>query len=204
MFSQEEKRTIEVAYTKNEMLEKLQHLRKDPTTVDQNMIYILAKEVNEFHALGRDPQVKIVTTHGVRSLIKTLLFKETPIEKSLRRMKLTPAQYHEYSKALKNGGILLVSGSDPYDERQWTGHTLNKWITNQANSSNLIVWDVKDVRIVPYKPDEEVNYMPEMAVAGEFGQADLVVEPGEMPLKDNQRYVRDPKTKALSIYQAPH
>ena len=48
------------------------------------------------------------------------------------------------------------------------------------------------------------HMMPEMDVASEFGRGDEVVVTGDMPLKDSQRYVRHPKTKELSIYQAPY
>lgn len=204
MLDREGKRTIDVAYTKHEMLEKLQELRTPPDFVNQNKVYILTKEVNEFHALTRDRQIEIVTTHGVRSFVKSLIMKETPIENAFRRMNLTPTERRDYETIIRSGGIVLVSGTDPFHEEEWTGHTLNKWITNQANSSNLIVKDVQNIRQVPYEPQPEVHYMPEMAVAGEFGHADEVRAPDEIPLQDNQRYVRDPKTKQLGIYQAPH
>lgn len=203
MFINEEKRTVDIVNSKHEMLEKLQELRISPQMNHRNKIYILSKDVNEFHALTRDDQIEIVTTHGIRSFIKTLLFKETPIEKVLCRMNLPPTESRDYKKAIKNGSIVLVSGSDPFNEHEWTGHTLNKWITNQSNASNLINWDVKDIRVVPFHSNQEVHMAPEMAVAGEFGRAS---DEGndEIPLKDNQRYVRDPKTKELSIYQGPH
>ncbi len=203
MFSNEEKRTVEIVKTKNELLVKLQELRKPPDIVDRNKIYILAKHVDEFHALNRDEQIDIVTTHGIRSFIKTLLFKETPIEKALRRMQLSPFEQRRYESSIKNGDIVIVSGSDPFNEHQWTGHTLNKWITNQSNASNLIDWNVKDIRVVPFTPKQEVQMAPEMSVASDFGQ-EIHVSSDEIPLMDNQRYVRHPKTRVLSIYQGPH
>ena len=203
MFSNEEKRTVEIVKTKNELLVKLQELRKPPDIVDRNKIYILAKHVDEFHALNRDEQIDIVTTHGIRSFIKTLLFKETPIEKALRRMQLSPFEKRRYEASIKNGDIVIVSGSDPFNEHQWTGHTLNKWITNQSNASNLIDWNVKDIRVVPFTPKQEVQMAPEMSVASDFGQ-EIHVSSDEIPLMDNQRYVRHPKTRVLSIYQGPH
>lgn len=203
MFSNEKKRTIEIVKTKREMLERLQELRKSPDIVDRNKIYLLTKHVNEFHALGRDDQIEIVTTHGIRSFIKTLLFKETPIEKVLRRMGLTEVEYRLYSTAIKNGAIVIVSGTDPFNEAEWKGHTLNKYITNRANASNLIDWNVKNERVVPYVPKQEVQLVPEMNVPNDLVQVNDV-DPDFFPLKDNQRYVLHPKTRELSIYQGPH
>ncbi|AWE06155.1 serine/threonine protein kinase [Lysinibacillus sp. 2017] len=203
MFSNEEKRTVEIVKTKNELLEKLQEMRKTPDIVERNQIYILSKHVDEFHSLNRDEQIDIITTHGIGSFIKTLLFKETPIEKSLRRMELSPSEQSRYEAAIKNGDIVIISGSDPFNEQRWTGHTLNKWITNRSNASNLIDWNVKDERVIPFTPKQEVRMVPEMGVASDFGQASPV-DSDEIPLKDNQRYVRHPKTKVLSIYQGPH
>ena len=203
MFSNEEKRTVEIVKTKRELFEKLQELRKSPDIVDRNKIYILTKHVNEFHALGRDEQIEIVTSHGLRSLMKTLLSKETPIEKALRRLDLTPTEYSLYSIAIKNGEIVIVSGTDPFNETEWKGHTLYKWITNRANASNLIDWNVKHERMIPYTPMQEVQGAPEMNVASDFGQVDDV-DIDLIPLKDNQRYVRHPRTKELSIYQGSH
>ena len=199
MLSNEEQRTVEIVKTKREMLEKLQEMRKSPDIVDRNKIYILTKHVNEFHALGRDEQIEIVTTHGIRSFIKTLLLKETPIERVLRRLELTPAEYSLYSTAIKNGEIVIVSGTDPFNESEWKGHTLNKWITNRANASNLIDWNIQNERVIPYIPKQEMQLVPEMNLDP---VSDLDVD--LIPLKDNQRYVRDPKTKEISIYQGPH
>ena len=204
MFRNEPKQTIDVAYTKHEMLEKLQELRKAPEIVDRDKIYILTNHVNEFHALTRDDQIELVTSQGISNFIKTLLFKETPIEKALRRMNLSHSDRIEYEAIIGIGGMVLVSGTDPFNEREWTGHTLNKWITNQSNSSNLILWDVKDIRQVPYHQEKKEHFIPEWGVASEFGQGEEVVLTGDIPLKDSQRYVRHPKTKELSIYQAPY
>lgn len=203
VFSNEEQRTVEIVKTKHELFEKLHVLRKSPDIVNRNKIYILTKHVNEFHALGRDDQIEIVTTHGIRSLIKTLLSKETPIEKALRRLDLTPTEFSLYSAAINNGEIVIVSGTNPFNEGEWKGHTLYKWITNRANASNLIDWNVKNERIVPYVPKQEEPIVSDMNVASNFGQVDDE-EADLMPLKDNQRYVRHPKTRELCIYQGPH
>ena len=166
MFNNGEKRTVEIVKTKKEMLERLQEMRIPPDIVQRNKIYILTKHVNEFHALGRDDQIEIVTTHGILSFVKTLLYKETPIERVLRRLELTPAEYSLYTAAIKNGEIVIVSGTDPFNEAQWKGHTLNKWITNRANSSNLIDWSIENERVVPYIPKQEVQ-VSEMSVASD-------------------------------------
>ena len=199
MFSNKEKRTIEIVKTKREMFERLQKLRISPDIWERNKIYLLTKHVNEFHALGRDDQIEIVTTHGIRSFIKTLLFKETPIERVLRRMDLTVTEYHLYSTAIKNGAIVIVSGTDPFNEAEWKGHTLNKYITNRANGSNLIDWNVENERVIPFEPKQELQV---------YAASDLVqvndVDANFFPLKENQRYVLHPKTRELSIYQGPH
>lgn len=204
MLSNEEKRTIDVAYTKHEMLEKLQELRKSPEIVDQNKIYILTKHVNEFHALSRDHQIELVTTHGIRSFMKSLIFKETPIERALRRMNLSPTERSEYEAVIKAGGIMLISGRDPFNEQEWTGHTLNKWITNQFNTSNLINRNVKEIRQVPYQRESQIYVTTVTGVSGDYGLNNAPIDDDVIPLKDNQRYVRHPKTKVLSIYQGPH
>ncbi|MGE7020881.1 general stress protein [Solibacillus cecembensis] len=201
MSENEVKRSIDVAHSKSEMLEKLQKLRT-PGLARQNTIYILTNEVNEFHALARDAQIQIVTTHGIRNHLKALFTKETAIEKTLHRMLLSPTEKREYMEVIKKGGMVLVSGTDPFYESEWTGHTLTKWITNQKNPSNLIIWGLKEIRPVAFNPQRVIR-MPDMAVAGEFGMADEV-EPDEIPLQDDQRYIRDPKTGELGIYQAPH
>ena len=204
MLSNEEKRIIYVSNTKHEMLEKLQQLRKAPEIVNQDRIYVLTKYVNEFHALHRDHQINLVTSHGIRNYIKSLFLKETPIERVLRRLDLSPSERNEYEAVIKAGGIVLVTGSDPFNEQEWTGHTLNKWITNQFNASNLINRDVKEIRQVPYEKEPTVYYAPNMGIAGDFGYKDASLKGDEMPLTDNQRYVKHPKTKVLSIYQGPH
>ena len=203
LFNNEEKRTVVIVKTKYEMFEKLQELRKSPDIVNRNKIYILTKHVNEFHALNRDDQIEIITTHGIRNFIKTLFYKETPIQKALRRMELTQDEYILYSTAIKNGGIVIVSGTDPFNEAEWKGHTLYKWITNRTNASNLIDWSIENERIVPYIRKQEVQ------VDSETDGALQVVQEGDidmdlMPLKENQRYVRHPKTRELCIYQGPH
>lgn len=205
MFEIEPKQTVAIVYTKQDLLTKLQELRKPPETVHRNMIYILTKHVNEFHALNRDSQIKIVTTHGVRSFIKELINKESPIEKALRRMKLPHRKHQEYEAVIRNGGILIVSGTDPFHESEWTGHTLNKWITNRSNSSNIIRWDVKEERIVPFESKPQMYILPSMGVAGEFGRLDEVIANDDgRPLQSNQRLVRHPKTRELGVYQGPH
>lgn len=201
LYENEVKRSVDVAYSKYEMLEKLQKLRT-PGLVRQNKIYILTNEVNEFHALARDAQIEIVTIHGIRNHLKVLFTKEDAIEKMLHRMLLSPTEKRNYMEVIKKGGMVLVSGTDPFYESEWTGHTLTKWITNQKNPSNLIVWGLKEIHPVAFKPQRAL-YMPNMAVAGEFGMGDEA-DPDEIPLQDDQRYIRDPKTGNLGIYQAPH
>lgn len=195
------KRSIDVANSKYEMFEKLQKLRT-PGLTRQNTIYIITNEVNEFHALARDTQIQIVTTHGIGNHLKALFTKETPIEKTIRRMQLPIAEEKEYMEVIKRGGILLVSGTDPFNESEWNGHTLTKWITNQKNPSNLFIWGVKDIHLVAFQP-QQANATPNMAVAGDFDVINEADKDG-MPLQDDQSYIRDPKTGELGIYQAPH
>lgn len=206
MFQTEPKQTVDVVYTKRDLLEKLQELRLPRETVNRHTIYILTKHVNEFHSLARDSQIKLVTTHGIGSFLKELLFKESPIEKVLRLMKLPHQQYLEYEAVIRSGGMVIVSGVDPLNEREWTGHTLTKWITNRSNSSNIILRDVKEERVIPYEPKPQLYFLPSMGVAGEFGRADEVLASAddEIPLQDKQRLVRDPKTRELGVYQGPH
>lgn len=206
MFRNEPKQTVDVVYTKQELFYKLQELRKPREMVDRNKIYIITKNVNEFQSLSRDNQIELVTTHGIGSFIKTLLTKETPIENVLRRMKLSHNERVEYEAVIRSGGMVLVSGTDPLHEEEWMGHTLTKWITNRSNSSNIILHDVKKERVVPYEPKPQLYFLPSKGVAGEFGSADevLAVSNDEMPLRDNQRLVRDPKTREFGVYQGPH
>ena len=206
MFEREPKQTVDIVYTKHDLLTKLQELRKSPETVQRNMIYILTKHVNEFHALNRDSQIKLVTSHGVRSFLKELLFKESPIENALRRMNLSHGERQEYEAVIHSGGMLIVSGTDPFHEEEWTGHTLTKWITNRSNSSNIILWDVKEERVIPFESKPQLYFLPSMGVAGEFGHGEEVMASAddEVPLKENQRLVRDPKTRELGVYQGPH
>ena len=206
MYEHAPKQTVELVYTKHDLFTKLQELRKSPEVVHRNQIYILTKHVDEFHALTRDHQVTLVTTHGMRNFIKELLFKESPIEKVLRRMNLSHSERVEYEAVIRSGGMVVVSGTDPFNEEEWTGHTLTQWITNRSNSSNITLHDIKEERVVPYEPERQLYFLPSMGVAGEFGRASevMVTADDEMPLKDNQRYVRDPRTRELGIYQGPH
>ncbi|ATP38851.1 serine/threonine protein kinase [Solibacillus sp. R5-41] len=201
MYENEVKRSIDIAYSKYEMFEKLQKLRT-PDLTRQNTIYIITNEVSEFHALARDTQIQIVTTHGIRNHIKALFTKETPIEKAIRRMQLSKKEEKEYMEVIKKGGMVLVSGADPFNESEWTGHTLTKWITNQKNPSNLFIWGLKEIYPVTFKP-QRAPRMPDMAVAGEFGIRDKA-DKDKSPLQDDQCYIRDPMTGELGIYQAPH
>ena len=208
MFQIEPKQTVDIVYTKHELLEKLQQLRQPPEIVNRQTIYILTKHVNEFHALMRDSQIELVTTHGIRSFLKELLFKESPVDKMLRRMKLPHNERQEYEAIIRSGGMLIVSGTDPLHEEEWTGHTLYRWITNRSNSSNITLQHIKEERVIPYEPKPQLYFLPSMGVAGEFGRADEVLgtsDPGdEVPLQDTQRLVRDPKTRELGVYQGPH
>lgn len=206
MYEQEPKQTVDIVYTKHELLTKLQELRKSPEVVRRNQIYILTKHVDEFHALARDSQITLVTTHGIRNFMKELLFKESPIEKIFRRMNISYGVRVEYEAVIRSGGMVVVSGTDPFHEEEWTGHTLFKWITNRSNSSNITLHDVKEERVVPFEPDKQLYFLPSKGVAGEFGSAKVVMASGEdsTPLKDSQRYVRDPRTRELGVYQGPH
>ncbi|MGN7477001.1 general stress protein [Solibacillus silvestris] len=204
MFRNEPKQTIDVAYSKRELLEKLQELREPDNVLDRTNIYVLTKDVDEFHSLGRDQQITLVTSNGIFGFLKNLFKKESPIEEKLRRLNLPHNERLEYEAIIQSGGKLLITGRDPFNEEEWTGHTLYNWITNRSNPSNLIRWDVKEERPVPFQQRRQFEYVPNMGVAGEFGRGDDVAESDEIPLKDNQRYVRDPKTKELNIYQGPH
>lgn len=204
----EPKQSIDVAYTKGELLEKLQELRggEPGEEIDRTHVYVLTKDVDEFHSIARHQQISLITTNGVRSILKTLFTKETPIEEKLRRLNLPENERLEYEKIINDGGKILITGSDPFDEEGWEGHTLDNWITNRSNPSNLIRWDIEEERPIPFE-EQKKKYEPlppNSEVAGEFGRGDEVEDPDIIPLKDNQRYVRDPHTKELSIYQGPH
>lgn len=147
----EVKCSVEVACSKHEMLEILQKLRT-PGLVKQNIIYILTNEVDRFHALGRDPQIQILTTHGICNQIKALLAKENSFEKAFRQMQLSPTEMKDYMKKINDGGMVIISGADPFNESEWTGHTLTKWITDDKNSSNLANRGVREGQPVRYKP----------------------------------------------------
>ena len=155
MYEHAPKQTVDLVYTKHDLFTKLQELRKSPEVVHRNQIYILTKHVDEFHALTRDHQVTLVTTHGMRNFIKELLFKESPIEKVLRRMNLSHSERVEYEAVIRSGGMVVVSGTDPFNEEEWTGHTLTQWITNRSNSSNITLHDIKEERVVPYEPERK-------------------------------------------------
>ncbi|MGE7983331.1 general stress protein [Solibacillus sp. NPDC093137] len=204
MFFDEPKQKIDVAYTKQELLEKLQELRRPDNELEGTHIYVLTKDVDEFHSIARDQQVSLITTNGVRSIVKTALTKESPIEEKIRRLGLPENKRLEYEKIIEDGGKLLITGTDPFDEEDWTGHTLDEWITNRSNPSNLINKEVMDERPVPFEPEKKYETLPNTSVAGDFGRSSDADDPDIIPLKDDQRIVRDPNTKELGIYQAPH
>ncbi|MER2113708.1 MAG: general stress protein, partial [Solibacillus isronensis] len=155
MFFDEPKQKIDVAYTKQELLEKLQELRRPDNELEGTHIYLLTKDVDEFHSIARDQQVSLITTNGVRSILKTALTKESPIEEKIRRLGLPENKRLEYEKIIEDGGKLLITGTDPFDEEDWTGHTLDDWITNRSNPSNLINKEVMDERPVPFEPEKK-------------------------------------------------
>lgn len=205
MFFNEPKQKIDVAYTKQELLEKLQELRRPDNELEGTHIYVLTKDVDEFHSIARDQQISLITTNGVRSILKTALTKESPIEEKIRRLGLPENKRLEYEKIIDDGGKLLITGTDPFDEQEWTGHTLDNWITNRSNPSNLIRRDVMDERPVPFEPEKKYESLQNAGVEGDFvGRGSDEEDPDIIPLKDEQRYVRDPQTKELGIYQAPH
>lgn len=204
MFFDEPKQKIDVAYTKQELLEKLQELRRPDNELEGTHIYVLTKDVDEFHSIARDQQVSLITTNGVRSIVKTALTKESPIEEKIRRLGLPENKRLEYEKIIEEGGKLLITGTDPFDEEDWTGHTLDDWITNRSNPSNLINKEVMDERPVPFEPEKKYEALPNTSVAGDFGRSGDVDDPDIIPLQDDQRIVRDPNTKEIGIYQAPH
>ncbi|WP_339197293.1 general stress protein [Solibacillus sp. FSL R5-0449] len=204
MFFDEPKQKIDVAYTKQELLEKLQELRRPDNELEGTHIYLLTKDVDEFHSIARDQQVSLITTNGVRSIVKTALTNESPIEEKIRRLGLPENKRLEYEKIIEEGGKLLITGTDPFDEEDWTGHTLDDWITNRSNPSNLINKEVMDERPVPFEPEKKYEPLPNTTVAGDFGRSSDAEDPDIIPLKDDQRIVRDPNTKEIGIYQAPH
>lgn len=204
MFFDEPKQKIDVAYTKQELLEKLQELRRPDNELEGTHIYLLTKDVDEFHSIARDQQVSLITTNGVRSILKTALTKESPIEEKIRRLGLPENKRLEYEKIIEDGGKLLITGTDPFDEEDWTGHTLDDWITNRSNPSNLINKEVMDEHPVPFEPEKKYETLPNTSVAGDFGRSSDVDDPDIIPLKDDQLIVRDPNTKEIGIYQAPH
>lgn len=117
MFQQRsEDRIIEFAYSTPEMLDKVQQLKAVGGPYVNNHIYIFTKSTSEFNALKRDPDITVYKPWGIRNTLMALFTNENPIESGFRRLDLKVSERKEYAKIIKNGGMILVSGFDPFGE----------------------------------------------------------------------------------------
>ncbi|MER2192257.1 MAG: general stress protein [Solibacillus sp.] len=109
-----EERIVDVVYSTQDMLAKIQEYRAPGGLNDH--IYVFSNEVSEFHALSRDADISIYKPGGIRNMVKSFFTKENPIEEGLRKLDLTAAERQRYMDILNNGGIILVTGFDPFSE----------------------------------------------------------------------------------------
>lgn len=109
-----EERIIDIVYSTQDMLAKIQEYRAPGRPEDH--IYIFANEVNEFHALARDVGISIYQPGGIRNMVKSFFTKENPVEEGLRKLDLNEGERQHYVNILADGGIILVTGFDPFSE----------------------------------------------------------------------------------------
>lgn len=169
--NQNEERIIDVVYSTQDMLAKIQEYRAPGRQRDP--IYIFANDVNEFHALSRDEQISIYKPGGVRNMVMSFFAKENPVEEGLRKLDLTEAERQHYLGILNDGGIVLVTGFDPfaesplsegYHERHGAYHRHFEG-TERGPLASLLLGERKEVVRAEY-----MNPTNHTGVASEFGE----------------------------------
>ena len=126
-----DERIIEFAYSTQEMLEKIQQLREHES-YESNHVYLFTNDTSEFNALKRDPDISIYKSGGIRNHVISLFTKENPVVKGFRRLNLNENKRREYVSILNKGGVIIVSGFDPFVESP-----LNEHYTEQTKDYSI-------------------------------------------------------------------
>lgn len=174
-----EERIVDVVYSTQDMLAKIQDYREPGKPNDH--IYIFSNEVNEFHALARDTGISLYKPGGIRNMVKSFFAKENPIEAGLRRLHLTEVQRQRYVDILNNGGIILVTGFDPFSELPLSAGYHERHGAYHRHFENKERGPIASLLLGDYQEPIRASYMDPVnhtGVASDFG------EPPREPVND--------------------
>lgn len=130
-------RRIEVAYSKQEVVDKIEHLRIE--NIMSKDIHLFSKDMSQFEDLRWEPDIELNKTGNWVDQFKSWFTDDTAIEAGLKQLNLSPEENARYSQILVNGGTLLVIG-DQFDEpfdRSLTSTDLNQPTTNLQRDESL-------------------------------------------------------------------
>lgn len=164
-----EERVIDIVYSTQDMLAKIQEYRAG----SRDHIYIFANDVNEFHALSRDEGISLYKPGGVRNMVKSFFAKENPVEEGLRKLHLTEAERQHYVNILNDGGIILVTGFDPFSESPLSEGYHERHGPYHRHFENPERGPIATMLLGDFQEPVRASYMEpiqQSGVAGEFGQ----------------------------------
>lgn len=164
-----EERVIDIVYSTQDMLAKIQEYRAEGS---RDHIYIFSNDLNEFHALSRDEGISLYKPGGVRNMVKSFFAKENPVEEGLRKLHLTEAERQHYVNILNDGGIILVTGFDPFSESPLSEGYHERHGPYHRHFENKERGPIATMLLGEYKEPVRASYMEPIQsnVAGEFGQ----------------------------------
>lgn len=128
-------RYLGVAYTKEELLEKIEALRS--TSTMNNHIYLFSKDISEYASLKWDSDISLHTPGKVMEKIKSLFGKEASIESSLTKLNLKESERVKFLEVLEDGGTIIVSGFDPFNNGRSLENPEERRDVPPSDGSNL-------------------------------------------------------------------
>lgn len=167
-----EERIIDIAYSTQEMLAKIQEYRTPGRP--NNHIYLFANDVNEFHALTRDEKISLYKPGGLRNMVMGIFAKENPVEEQLRKLDLTESERQHYVDILNKGGIILVTGFDPFAQSPLSQGYHERHGAYHRHFEKKERGPIATMLLGEYKEPIRASYMDPInhtAVASEFGEA---------------------------------
>lgn len=165
-----EERIIDIVYSTQDMLAKIQAYRAESPN---DHIYVFSNDVNEFHALSRDEGISLYQPGGMRNMVKSFFAKENPVEEGLRKLHLTEAERQHYVNILNDGGIILVTGFDPFSESPLSNGYHERHGPYHRHFENKERGPLATMLLGDYQEPVRASYMEpiqQSGVAREFGQ----------------------------------
>lgn len=182
-------RIIDIVYSTQDMLAKIQEYRAPGRPEDH--IYVFSNDVNEFHALSRDEGISIYKPGGIRNMVKSFFTKENPVEEGLRKLDLTEAERQHYVNILNDGGIILVTGFDPFSESPLSNGYHERHGPYHRHFEKKERGPIATMLLGDYKEPIKAGYMDPVnhtGVASEFGNI-----PRDKPVKYVPPTGKEPK-----------